>query len=135
MLELRSIAGEPFFVERDGRRETIHTAGEALAAMEQRIAAARARQQDLATAQQDAQRRLEEALLAGADTGGIHVEIAKLRDQAAAAVAEVQDARDGIAQIHRTLDGLEADRIRAADAARLAALVAAYDHIIKENAV
>ncbi|MBA3903859.1 MAG: hypothetical protein C0522_09335, partial [Rhodocyclaceae bacterium] len=37
-----------------------------------------------------------------------------------------------ITEVHATLDRMEAERIRQADAARLAVLTAPYDHVLKE---
>ena len=130
-MELRFIDGQPFIVTRIGKKETLLTPGQAVAAEHCIIAE---REAAIAVCRTDAdsvQQRLDAALLSGELSRPLRDELVAINEQVDALMDLAGEARDNIKAIWRMVDEHEAAIIAQADQDRIATLTNPYVELLR----
>ena len=133
-MRLEIIADEKFIAVQHGKKETLLTPGQAVAAQHRIIDE---KELAISTCRKDAasvQQRIEDALLAGEPTRPLRDELVAISEQEDALKEIVGEARDAIHAIWNLCDEHDAAQTRQADKSRLAALIAPYEELLKAYA-
>jgi hypothetical protein len=131
-IETKLIDGQVFVIQRQGKREFTRTPAEAIAVIEHDMEAL---DDDLRRAKRAASvvgLEMQTALLAGLPTNDLRTKLAAANEVSDALVEEMGELREQSREVWVKVDAHQADIIRAADAARLAALVEPAETILKE---
>lgn len=132
---IRMIDGQPFVVQRVGKRESLLTPTEAIAAAFVQVAATECRRGELAEQESILQVELETAVLEGRATTEIRSKIMALRAELAEANSTIAGQRRIIQSVHDAVRKIEFDRIKLAHAERIAALIAPFQKNLEESKI
>jgi len=133
-MELRKIGGQDFIVQRAGKREYIRAPAEAVDIERRSLLDAVAALADSREAIAQIEQKIGAALLAGESTVGLRTDLVMKQETEQGLRRDVAGHEESIRQVFRLIDDHEANEIRTADAARLAAMLAPYDKTLKETA-
>lgn len=133
-MEIRYIDSQPFVVTANGKREVIQSPAEARQTERREIDEGRAHINQLDKAGAAIRKRLEAELIDGIDTSATRAELAAIGDEIHGIQRDGDAAGQRLKNIDRLIDQHAAAVIQQADAARLAAMTAPYDQILKELA-
>ena len=130
-MRLEIIADEKFIVTQHGKKETLLTPGQAVAAqhriIDEKELAISACRKDAASVQQ----RIEAALLCGEPTRPLRDELVANDEQEDTLKEIVGEARDAIHEIWNLCDEYDASQTMQADKSRLAALTTPHQELLK----
>ena len=132
-MELRTVAGEPRIVTRQGKREVIQAPAEAIQQARRRIEDAKTMLLSLAHSQAEQQDRLEAAVLGGGNTAGARRELATIAELISDQDREISDAQRDIAQIERLIDEHRAEEIFDSMAQAITAATAPFDIFLEKH--
>jgi hypothetical protein len=131
-IELRKIDGQDFMVCRSGRKEFVRTPHETIDIARRNLVDSVAALADCQEAVAQIDRQIETALLAGESTVALRTDLVLKQETEQGLMREVAEHEESIRQVFRLIDDHTANEIRAAAAARLAAMLTPYDNTLKE---
>jgi hypothetical protein len=133
-IETKLIDGQVFVIQRQGKKEFTRTPAEAIAVIEHGMEALDDDLRRAKRASSVAQVELQAALLAGLPTNDLRTKMAAANEVADALVEEMGELREQSREVWVKVNSIQAEIIRANDAARIAALVEPAANILKELA-
>jgi len=131
MMELKIIRNQPHIAFKDGKREVVKTAAEAIEHARKRITDSQSMLQSLANTRAEQQDRLENALLGGGNTAGARRELTTISELIDDQNNEIADALNDISQIEKLIDAHRADEIFDTQAKAIQALTQPFDDFLK----
>ncbi len=130
-MKLKIIDGLPFISTRSGNRESIQTPAEVTNDAHRLIAEANQAILGLRNAHQEAQQRIEAAILSGEDTAKLRAEQSAIRDEIAYQERDQLEAFNRIGEVSTLLDANLAETIRKGDKARLNQLLTPFNNFTR----
>lgn len=131
-MELKIIDGLPFITTRIGKRDTIQTPTEVTNDAHQLIDAANQIILGLRRAYQEAQQRIEAAIMNGEDTSKLRAEQSAIHEEVADHERDQREALSRIGEVTTLIDTHAAESIRKADKASLNQLLTPFNNFTKE---
>lgn len=133
-MQIRIIDGQPFIVERQGKRESVLPPSEVVAAAHKCMDDAKAMLEGLDRSEKETQARLEAALIGAESTTPIRAELGAIDELKHDQQRELSDAQSVIRQVPQFLDQYKTSLIRQADSERIQALAKPFTDFLKEHA-
>lgn len=131
-MELKIIDGLPFITTRVGKRDSIQTPAEVTNDAHQLIDATKQIILGLRRADQEAQQRIEAAILNGEDASKLRAEQSAIREEIADHERDQLETFNRIGEVTKLIDTHAAESIRKADKDRLNQLLTPFNNFIKE---
>lgn len=131
-MELKIIDGLPFITTRIGKRDVIQTPAEITDDAHQLIAAANQIILGLRRTHQEAQQRIEAAIMNDEDTSTLRAEQSAIREEIADHERDQLEAFNRIGTVTELIDTHVANGIREADKASLKQLLTPLNNFLKE---
>jgi hypothetical protein len=132
-MKIQLIDGQPFIATRNGKRETIQTLADLMNDAHQIIRAANRVINGLRSAEQDAQKQSEGAVLNLVDASPHRSELLAIRAEIANHERDIREAHSGMIEARSLIDQHAAATIRQADKDRLNQLITPFNNTLKEH--